>query len=189
MTAYEVGGDDAQGGLLIRIRNGDVAAFNALYRENSSVLMALIVRVVRDTAVAEEVLQECFVEVWTKTHSFDPSKGSGRGWLVGLCRRRAIDRVRSIEASRKRDELEHRRAEADEIPSVETIVEAVLDSEAATSALKTLPRAQAQLLYLSYYQGLSHQQISAALDRPLGTVKSQIRDGMKRLRREMGEAK
>lgn len=186
MTSAETA--DPEAASIVLVQNGDEAALGDLYRSLGGTLLAVILRIVRDRSIAEEVLQECFVEIWTRSDRFDPARGSGRGWIVGLCRSRAIDRVRSVEAARRRELDDAQKASATPQPSVETIVEATLDSEAASKALSALPPEQAEPIYLAYYQGLTHQQISTQLNRPLGTVKTQIRDGMIRLRRAMKEA-
>lgn len=82
---------DAEAALILRIQDGDSAAFDEVFRRMGGMLLAVVVRIVRDRALAEEVLQECFVELWRRSDRFDPQRGSGRGWLVGMCRRRAID--------------------------------------------------------------------------------------------------
>ncbi|WP_328698718.1 RNA polymerase sigma factor [Brevibacterium rongguiense] len=178
---------DVEAALILRIQNGDTAAFNEVFHRMGGMLLAVVVRIVRDRALAEEVLQECFVELWKRSDRFDPQRGSGRGWLVGMCRRRAIDCVRSVQAARDRDAADAARAAATPGQSVEQTVEARLASDDAARALAGLPGEQAEPIYLSYFCGLSHEQIARRLDRPLGTVKTRIRDGMKKLRFALGE--
>lgn len=173
---------DACGELLARIQRSDERAFEELYRQHAAILMATILRVVRNRSLAEEVLQEVFVEVWTNCRSFHRDKGSGRAWLTTMCRRRAIDRVRSVQAQQNRDFTEGIKQVHEVEPDIQT--EALNQAEAARvhTALRDLPSDQAAAIAMAYYQELSHREIASALDAPLGTIKSRIRDGMKRLR-------
>lgn len=176
---------DECGELLLGIADGDAAAFEDLFVLQSRTLMAVILRVVKSRSLAEEVLQECFTEVWTHCNRFDPGRGTGRAWLVTLCRRRAIDCVRRVQAERDRDVAEGRRSAAETAALVEQDVISRWESDLTLSALKALPEAQAQPIVMAFYQGLTHAQISAHLKVPLGTIKSRIRDGMRKLREEL----
>lgn len=179
---------DNVGPLITRTGKGDQAAFNELYRSVGAMLLAIIVRVVRDRHLAEEVLHECFTYVWTNADSFDNSRGSGTAWLVTLARRRAIDCVRSVESQRNRDSsLGIREANLHEATDnrVEAEVERRIDSALAATALRTLPEEQGRVLALIYYEGLTQQQAAERIGIPLGTVKTRVRDGLKRLRVEM----
>lgn len=94
---------DPCGDQLVRIAKGSAGAFEELFAAQSRILMAVILRIVKSRSLAEEVLQECFTEVWTRCSGFDPDRGTGRAWLITLCRRRAIDCVRSVQAQQDRD--------------------------------------------------------------------------------------
>lgn len=176
---------DPCGQLLLRVARGDRTAFETLFVSQSAVLMAVIVRIVMSRSLAEEVLQECFAEVWARAGSFDPHRGTGRAWLVTMARRRAIDCVRSVQASRDRDVADGLRSAA--VPG-EEVEQAVIDraeSDRTVAALRLLPDDQARPIVMAFYQGLTHVQISERLGVPLGTIKSRIRDGMKKLRTEL----
>ena len=147
--------------------------------------MAVILRIVRSQSLAEEVLQECFTEVWTRCSGFDPQRGTGRAWLITLCRRRAIDCVRSVQAQQDRDYADGLRTSAEEGEQVEQTVIDRSESDRIATALKILPPDQAQPIVMAFYQGLTHAEISENLTVPLGTIKSRIRDGMKKLREEL----
>lgn len=147
--------------------------------------MAVILRIVRSQSLAEEVLQECFAEVWTRCSGFDPQRGTGRAWLITLARRRAIDCVRSVQAQQDRDYADGLRSSAGEGEQVEQTVIDRSESERTVTALKILPPDQAQPIVMAFYQGLTHAEISENLKVPLGTIKSRIRDGMKKLREEL----
>ena len=176
---------DPCGNQLLWIATGDRAAFEELFVTQSRILMAVILRIVRSQSLAEEVLQECFAEVWTRCSGFDPERGTGRAWLITLCRRRAIDCVRSVQAQQDRDFADGLRSSAGEGEQVEQTVIDKSESDRTVTALKILPEEQARPIVMAFYQGLTHAQISENLKVPLGTIKSRIRDGMKKLREEL----
>ncbi|MGC2942041.1 MULTISPECIES: sigma-70 family RNA polymerase sigma factor [unclassified Brevibacterium] len=176
---------DSSGDLLVRIARGDRAAFEQLFTDQSRILMAVILRIVKSRSLAEEVLQECFTEVWTRCAGFDSVRGTGRAWLVTLCRRRAIDCVRSVQSQQDRDLADGLRTSAEAGEQVEQTVIDRADSVRTVSALKVLPEEQSRPIVMAFYQGLTHAQISEDLKVPLGTIKSRIRDGMKKLRDEL----
>ncbi len=182
------GSSDSCRELLLRIQRGDEQAFEQLYREQSSILLATALRVLRNRSLAEEVLQEIFTEVWVNCHSYRPQAGSGRAWLTTICRRRAIDRVRAVQAQQNRDFTQGvKEAHAYE-PDVQDSVLTQVEADRAQTALRALPEDQATAIAMAYYQELSHSEISRRLEVPLGTVKSRIRDGMQRLRAQLGGA-
>ncbi|MCT1446654.1 sigma-70 family RNA polymerase sigma factor [Brevibacterium casei] len=176
---------DPCGRLLVEVAAGDRGAFEELFVSQSPVLMAVIVRIVMSRSLAEEVLQECFAEVWARARSFDPGRGTGRAWLVTMCRRRAIDCVRSVQASRDRDVADGLRQAATVDEEVEQTVISKAESDRTVSGLKLLPDDQSTPIVMAFYQGKTHAQISEELGVPLGTIKSRIRDGMKKLRRDL----
>lgn len=173
---------DVCGELLLRIRHRDEKAFESLYREQAGILLATILRLVRNRSLAEEVLQEVFLEVWTKSEGFRPDAGTGRSWLITICRRRAVDRIRSVQAQQDRDFSAGVKEVYDVEPDVQTHVLDQVEAVRMNTALKQLPTEQATAIAMAYYQDLSHSQIATELQAPLGTIKSRIRDGMKRLR-------
>ena len=168
--------------LLDRIGTGDEAAFEFLFREYGAVMLAAVVRIVRDRSLGEEILQDCFTEIWRRASSFDAARGTGRGWIITLCRRRAIDRVRAVQSQRDRDWTQG-------VGQLSTVGEPAEDTAVArdealrtVSALRELGEPHASTIALAYFQDMSHAQISQELEVPLGTVKSRIRDGMTKLR-------
>lgn len=179
---------DPCGDLLLRVTEGDEHAFEELYRSHAPVLLATILRVLRNRSLAEEVLQEVFTEVWTGSDSFRPQIGTGRAWLTTMCRRRAIDRVRSVQAQQDRDFAEGVRTAHEVVPDVQTEALKHAESARVVTFLRTLPAEQGTAIAMAYYDELSHSEIASALDVPLGTIKSRIRDGMARLRTHLGVA-
>ncbi|WP_261625084.1 sigma-70 family RNA polymerase sigma factor [Nesterenkonia marinintestina] len=178
--------EDPSGDLLRRIRGGDESAFEDLYRSQGRVLLACILRIVRNRSLAEEVLQDVFAEVWTRCAGFDPDRGTGRAWLVTLSRRRAVDRVRAVQSQQDRDFAEGVKEVHTDGTDVHTEVVAHMESVRTVTALRELPEDQARAIALAYYQDMSHREISEHLQVPLGTVKSRVRDGMARLRAQLG---
>ncbi|MDQ4212562.1 ECF RNA polymerase sigma factor SigK [Microbacterium capsulatum] len=174
---------------LARIADGDEAAFARLYDTLSPRVFALIVRVLVDRAQSEEVLQEVFLEIWQTASRFAPKKGQGRTWVLTIAHRRAIDRVRSAQASSDRDARAGRRELAAHAAGTDEVVESRIEAERVAAALSRLPDAQREALTLAYYGGYTQTEISALTRAPLGTVKTRMRDGLSRLRQELEGAR
>ena len=171
--------------LLVRTASGDRAAYSDLYDQVADTVYGLAKKVVVDPSRAQEIAQDVLFEVWNKADRFDPSRGSAITWIAVMTRRRAIDVVRSSESSRSREE----RVTFDPGSQPDPVGEHVESSDEhhrVRRALDTLTDLQRQALELAFYQDLTHSQVAEALDAPLGTVKTRIRDGLKRLSAEMG---
>ena len=165
---------------------GDQAAFARLYDATSSRVVGLAVRVVRDPAQAEEVAQEAFLEIWKTSGRFDPAKGSPLAWLLTIVHRKAVDRVRSAEASTRRDTTYHQRNQPVEHDSTAETATASLEARRVRQALASLTPVQREALELAYFGGYTHTEGATMLDLPVGTAKTRIRDGLIRLRDTMG---
>jgi RNA polymerase sigma-70 factor (ECF subfamily) len=165
---------------------GDQAAFARLYDATSSRVVGLAVRVVRDPAQAEEVAQEAFLEIWKTSGRFDPAKGSPLAWLLTIVHRKAVDRVRSAEASTRRDTTYHPRNQPVEHDSTAEAATASLEARRVRQALASLTPVQREALELAYFGGYTHTEVATMLDLPVGTAKTRIRDGLIRLRDTMG---
>lgn len=172
--------------LLARTAGGDQTAFAQLYDMLSSRVFALILRVLVNRAQSEEVLQEVFLEVWQSAARFAPNRGQGRSWVLAIAHRRAVDRVRSSQASAERDTRVGIRDLGGEHDVVAETVEARIEGERVGTALAALPQAQREALTLAYFGGYSQSEVSAMTGVPLGTIKTRMRDGMHRLRQELG---
>lgn len=172
--------------LLTRIADRDEAAFARLYDMLSSRVFGLIVRVLVNRAHSEEVLQEVFLEVWQSAASFAPNKGQGRTWIMTIAHRRAVDRVRSTQSSTERDEKAGFRELHTPQEGVDEQVELRIESRRVARALGALPDPQREALTLAYFGGYSQSEIAALTGSPLGTIKTRMRDGLSRLRHEMG---
>jgi len=168
-----------------RVVLGDHDAFSVLYGRVAPAVMGIVVRVVRDVAQSEEVVQEVMLQVWRQAANFEPERGRVRTWILTMAHSRAIERVRSAEASRGRDQRYHGLADV-EVDVVIEEVESLLDRERVRHALAVLTPLQREVIELAYYRGYTHVQVAQVLDIPLGTAKTRIRDALIRLRDTLG---
>jgi RNA polymerase sigma-70 factor (ECF subfamily) len=172
--------------LLQRVAGGDQRAFAELYDRTSPRLFGLVKRLLRDHAQSEEVTQEVYLEIWQTATRYEPSKGGGIAWMLTMAHRRAVDRVRASQSSRDRDARVGIRDYAPEFDSVAERIEIVLESERVKTAMGRLTELQREAVTLAYFGGYSHSEVAALLRIPIGTVKTRLRDGMIRLRDELG---
>lgn len=172
--------------LLADVARGDQRAFAELYDRLSARVFGLILRVLVNRAQSEEVLQEVFLEIWQSAGRFAPNKGQGRTWILTIAHRRAVDRVRASQSSTARDIRAGVRDIGVAHDSVAEQVELSMEGERVVAALGALSAPQRETIVLSYYGGYSQSEISALTGVPLGTVKTRMRDGLSRLRAEMG---
>ncbi len=177
---------DLAADLLVRVAAGDQSAFAELYDLLSPRVFALILRVLVNRSQSEEVLQEVFLEVWQTAERFAPNKGQGRSWVLTIAHRRAVDRVRSAQASTQRDVKAGFKDLDVAHDGVAEQVELKIEGRRVVAALTTLPDLQREALVLAYYGGYSQSEIAVLVGSPLGTVKTRMRDGLSRLRAEMG---
>ncbi len=168
--------------LLVEAAAGDQQAFAHLFDRVAPQVLGITLRVLRDRSLAEEVSQEVMVEVWRKAARFDPDRGSASGWITTLAHRRAVDRVRSEQASRDRDDRVSRRDEARAFDAVADEVEVRLDHWQVRQALSTLTERQREAVELAYFAGHTYRDVATVLGIPEGTAKSRLRDGLLRLR-------
>ena len=172
--------------LLQRTSTGDQDAFGALYDRLAPRVLGLVTRLVVDRSQSEEVAQEVFLEVWQSARRFDPNKGRAIGWIMTIAHRRAVDRIRAAQASRDRDTRIGIRDLPQEFDQVAEAVEVTIEHRRVEGAMSRLSEAQREAVGLAYYGGLTQSEIADRLGIPLGTVKTRLRDGMIRLRDELG---
>ena len=178
---------DPLGTLLGRAGRGDQAAFGELYDALAPLLYGSVLKVVRDPAQSEEVTQEAFIELWRLAPRYDASRGTVRSWAATIAHRRAIDRVRSEQAARDRTEREAHKRPIQSNDVAEQVV-ANIDGTRVRKALERLTEMQRQALELAYFGGHTYREVALLLDVAEGTIKTRIRDGMIRLRDELGVA-
>jgi RNA polymerase sigma-70 factor, ECF subfamily len=174
--------------LLDRAGLGDEAAFAEFYDATSARAYGLALRVVRNPAHAEEVTQEAYLDAWRSSTRFDAERGSAAGWLLTIVHRKAVDRVRSVEAATARDETWNREAAPVDHDQTTEAAHASLDAARVRGAVATLTDVQRRAVELTYFGGYTHTEVATLLDVPLGTAKTRIRDGLIRLRDLMGVA-
>jgi RNA polymerase sigma factor (sigma-70 family) len=163
-----------------RLRDGDEKALRAVFDRHGKAVLYLAQRLLGNRADAEDVTQLTFVAAWNGRDSFDPRRGTILGWLLGIARRKAVDRLRS--AARDNRLHETVRAQAAR-PGDHDTPEGIVDRLVVADELGRLPEDQRRTLELAFFDDLTHPQISAVTGLPLGTVKSHIRRGMANLRR------
>ena len=175
--------------LLPAVAEGDIGAFDALYDRHASTLYALLLRILGSAEDAQEVLQETFVKAWVNARMFDSVRGSETAWLISIARSRGIDRLRSrrIRADRENDagrEISIRSSFVDQSTGADSAIQSQ-ERVALRGALAELPEAQRVALELAYFEGLSQSEIATRLGEPLGTVKTRMQLGMKKLRERL----
>jgi len=172
--------------LLDLISQGDQQAFSELYDRTAPRVLGLVKRVLVDHAQSEEVAQEVFLEIWRTASRFESQRGSAMSWILTMSHRRAVDRVRSSQSGHDRDERIGLRDIEPEYDHVSETVEIRIEHERVKRAMAQLTALQREAISLAYYGGYSHSEISGILSIPIGTVKTRLRDGMIRLRDELG---
>jgi RNA polymerase sigma-70 factor (ECF subfamily) len=177
--------------LLQRIVARDANALADLYDRHSPLLFGLILRILRDRAEAEEILQEVFVRVWTRAELYDPRLGGPTPWLVRLARNCAIDRLR---ARRVREgaggvafdeSVAHPARPGSDIQTPETAVVEAQRRGKVMDALAGLPAEQRRLIEAAFFEGYTHSELAKRFGLPLGTVKTRIRAGMLAMRQRL----
>ena len=164
------------GRLMLRVRDRDVAAFEALYDAYHRLVFGIGLRMLGDVTAAEDLTQAVFLKIWSSPESF--AGGNFSAWLARVARNRALDVVRSRAV----------RSEAD-LPadialdmSLDDLIFARIDGARVRSALQTLPSEQREPIELGFFAGITHEEIARRTQTPLGTVKTRIRSGLRKLR-------
>lgn len=164
--------------LATAIRSGDQGAMTALYDRYSSIVYSVALRVLQDTAAAEDVLQDIFMQLWRNPGAFDANRGNMTAWLAVIARHRAIDKLRQRHPENDIDDV---------VVCIEPDLAADADRsramEKVRSALQVMPAPQRSALEMAYFEGLTHVEIAEKTGEPLGTVKTRIRSGLLSLRK------
>lgn len=169
--------------LIARVADGDQRAFAQLYDLTAPNVLAITTAVLRDTFHAQEVTQEVYLEIWRNARRFNPDLATDH-LIRHIARRRAIDRVRAVQADRERD---HRHALENRNPPDDAAERAEIRLSYApiAAAIRQLPQIHRDVLVLAYIRGYTHSEIAAELLLPLGTVKTRLRDSLRRLRTQL----
>ena len=169
--------------LVARVTEGDGGALEALYGRYGRPCYSLARRILTDDQLAQDVVQEVFLTLWRDASRFDPARGGFSSWLLSMTHHKAVDSVRKEENLRKRrttaDILEDREVDG---PKVHDEVWSTLRRGRVREALATLPDPQREALVLAYFGGYTQREIAGLTDTPLGTVKTRMLVGMKRLK-------
>jgi RNA polymerase sigma factor (sigma-70 family) len=166
--------------------DGTDGSLRQVYDRYGAMVYRIARGVIGNPADAEEVTQATFVSAWQGRETFDPARGSLAGWLIGIARRRTVDRLRVIERERKATDAAARLA--DQKPGGSTLPghsEQIVDRIVVSDSLAHLAEPQRRVLELAFFDDLSHRQISSVTGLPLGTVKSHVRRGLAQLRRRL----
>ncbi|MFI8263741.1 MULTISPECIES: ECF RNA polymerase sigma factor SigK [unclassified Streptomyces] len=172
--------------LMQQVARGDKQAFSALYDALAPMVFGIVVRVVRDPAQSEEVAQEVMIDLWRRAARYRPEAGSVNTWASTIAHRRAVDRVRSAQATADREQAQAAREHQTAFDEVAEEVETRLASEQVRRCLRGLTELQRQAVTLAYYGGLTYREVAQTLRTPLPTIKTRMRDGLIRLRDCMG---
>ncbi len=172
--------------LVALVLSADAAALEALYARYGRACYSLARRILTDEQLAQDVVQEVFLAVWRDASRFDASRGGFSTWLLSMTHHKAVDSVRREENLRKRrtsaDLLETREAEG---PKVDEAVWSLVRRERVREVLKTLPAPQREALTLAYFGGYTQREIAGLTSTPLGTVKTRMLAGMKRMKESL----
>jgi RNA polymerase sigma-70 factor (ECF subfamily) len=179
--------DDPYAELIQRCAHRDQRALEELYRKASPRLFGVCLRVVRQEALAEEVLQEAFVKIWNNAGRYATGRGTGMTWMISIARNRAVDLLRSLKARPEEVEPSYEGLEfTDETANPEQHAHISGANAAVMRCLEHLKEDQRRCILLAYHHGYTHDELARAVDAPLGTVKAWIRRGLERLRECLG---
>ena len=176
------------GELMVRLQRRDPQALAELYDRYGQVVFRLILRMVRDTGVAEDLVQETFLRVWNRVGGFDSDRGAVGPWLLAVARNRASDHLRSrghrTESTVELNETEHPELFAD----ISTDVLNFDLIRQVKRALDQLDSQQRQAIELAYFEGMSQTEIAERMGQPLGTIKTWTRRAIQQMRTALGGA-
>ena len=171
--------------LMLRIQAEDADALSLLYDRYDGILKALILRIIHNDTEADDLLQEVFLEIWNQAKNFSPQKGKPLGWMVTLTRRRAIDALRKKQAYNRAEERFQAAPEQQPLAWVENVTDKEIEAgdtrALMAKVINSLPPAQQQVIELAFFQGMSQREIAFHTNIPLGTVKTRLELGLKKI--------
>jgi len=173
-----------------RLTQRDTSALEALYGRYARPVYSLVLRILREPASAEEIVQDVFLLLWRNAARYRASRGPLEPWLFALARNRALDylRLRREKQRRREDSYDLDLADSGAAPNPEALLDGARRAERVRVCVGELPEPQRRSIELAFFGGMTHSEIAAALDEPLGTVKNWIRNGLIRLREALGGA-
>jgi RNA polymerase sigma-70 factor (ECF subfamily) len=178
-------GDDVSSDatLVVQLLHRDMRAFEQLYDRHSRIVYALVLRILQQASTAEEVVQDVFLQLWRNAGQYQSDRGPFVPWLLTLARNRALDHLRlKSERQRRREDQAEELIAISRAPEYEKALDEKRRAERVRSLIGTLSAPQKKAIEMAYFEGLSHSEIANALQEPLGTVKSWIRNGLLRLK-------
>lgn len=175
--------------LLERIRSSDASALDALYARYASPVYSLVWKILQNAEESEDVALDVFWQIWRQADRYDPSRGAPPAWIFTVARSRAIDRLRARQRREDRtisfDDPAAKLDPLDEEAGPDQVASFRQTRDAVREAMQSLPPAQREAVELAFFKGLTHVEIATKLRQPLGTVKTRIRQGLIRLRRQL----
>jgi len=176
--------DVSDSALALAIARYDQSALAEAYRRHAGAVFGLARRLLIEPALAEEIVQEIFLRLWNDPTRFDPERGTMRSYLLTQTHGRSVDMLRADTSRRAREERDARRT-AESGYDIEHEVLDMATSDHVRRSLEALPTDERQAIELAYFGGYTYREVATRLDQPEGTVKSRIRSGLKRLRRDL----
>src|SRR3989440_6101201 len=171
--------------LMLGIQSGDADALSQLYDRYNGIMRALILRIIHNETEADDLLQEVFMEIWNQAKNFSAAKGKPLGWMVTLTRRRSIDALRKKQAYARAEERLQAEPEQQPLAWVQNVTEKEIEAGDTrvlmAKVINSLPEAQQQVIELAFFQGMSQREIASHTNIPLGTVKTRLELGLKKI--------
>src|SRR5438874_6837316 len=171
--------------LMLSIQSGDADALSQLYDRYNGIVKALILRIIHNDTEADDLLQEVFMEIWNQAKNFSAAKGKPLGWMVTLTRRRSIDALRKKQAYARAEERLQAEPEQQPLAWVQNVTEKEIEAgdtrALMAKVISSLPAAQQQVIDLAFFQGMSQREIALHTNIPLGTVKTRLELGLKKI--------
>jgi RNA polymerase sigma-70 factor (ECF subfamily) len=175
--------DDAA--LMAELARGEQAALERLYDRYGRAVYSLVLRITQHGAMAEEIVQDVFLQLWKNAPLYQPERGRLEPWLFTIARNRALDHLRLKREKQRRLEDAMEIEPSAVAPNPEAYVDQQRRSEKVRAVMAALPADERRAIELAFFDGMSHSEVATALAKPLGTVKSWIRNGLLRLREEL----
>ena len=178
--------------LMAALALGDIVALELLYDRYSTLVFSVSLRVLRDPQLAEDVVQEVFLRLWRQPISYDPTRGRFISWLMSVTRNRSLDELRRVTRRMRSEDVEddepgHEIAAVGHLDDPQAELMVAEARAAVRAAMTRLPPAQRRVIELAYFGGLTHVEIAEHTGDPLGTVKTRVRLGMRKLRESLAE--